>query len=382
VGLSLCLGKLEKKMILAFAPPDKCFLNNNIFNPCSTHNRDNIFGPFIQLKNAFSVNGININTIDKYKNENIDIIIAYNIPGNLKIILQCIRKNPSVGVIYIQTEPELICRLHNSKILASLPFDAVFTWNDNAIRVHQHFKKLNIIHPTIDPFKIPKVDFNNKKFCCMVAGNKMVNYINELYSERLNAIHFLSEITEGFDLFGVGWESSKDTAVAKVYRGKIANKTETMCAYKYAICFENVKDEQGLITEKLFDSFAAGAVPIYYGASNVGDYIPKDCYIHYRNFGTYEKLYKYLRQIDEKEYRKYLTSASEFIYSPAYKKFTSEEYVQCLVEQVKILAQSKRKRNFLLVKIQTILAIIINFPFLFANLRLTRRFIFESFCSW
>ena len=35
---------------------------------------------------------------------------------------------------------------------------------------------------------------------------------------------------------------------------------------------------KGYITEKIFDSFFAGVVPIYWGAENITDYVPKSLY--------------------------------------------------------------------------------------------------------
>ena len=47
-----------------------------------------------------------------------------------------------------------------------------------------------------------------------------------------------------------------------------------------------------------FDAFVAGNIPIYWGADDIEDYIPKNCFIDRRNFSNHEKLYKkYLQRI-------------------------------------------------------------------------------------
>ncbi|WP_226896450.1 glycosyltransferase family 10 domain-containing protein [Poseidonibacter ostreae] len=58
----------------------------------------------------------------------------------------------------------------------------------------------------------------------------------------------------------------------------------------------------GYITEKIFDSFFAGCVPVYLGADNITEHIPKECFIDKREFDTYEKLYKYLKNMSDEEY--------------------------------------------------------------------------------
>ena len=46
--------------------------------------------------------------------------------------------------------------------------------------------------------------------------------------------------------------------------------------YRFYICYENTEGVEDYITEKIFDCFAAGFVPIYWGASNIEKYIPKN----------------------------------------------------------------------------------------------------------
>jgi len=83
--------------------------------------------------------------------------------------------------------------------------------------------------------------------------------------------------------------------------------------YKFTLCFENTKGSRGYITEKIFDCFAAATVPIYYGAPNVGDYIPKECFIDFRNFRNYESLYTFLHEMTVIDYQSYLDAVKEFI---------------------------------------------------------------------
>lgn len=44
-----------------------------------------------------------------------------------------------------------------------------------------------------------------------------------------------------------------------------------------------MRGEKGYITEKIFDCFFPGVIPIYWGAENVTDYIPQDTFIDRRN---------------------------------------------------------------------------------------------------
>nr|WP_272916661.1 glycosyltransferase family 10 [Helicobacter saguini] len=48
----------------------------------------------------------------------------------------------------------------------------------------------------------------------------------------------------------------------------IKNKIEWLKDYKFNLCFEN-SSYPGYLTEKLFDAFAAGCVPIYWGDTSL-----------------------------------------------------------------------------------------------------------------
>mmetsp|Transcript_8215 Transcript_8215/g.23380 ORF Transcript_8215/g.23380 Transcript_8215/m.23380 type:complete len:261 (+) Transcript_8215:144-926(+) len=55
--------------------------------------------------------------------------------------------------------------------------------------------------------------------------------------------------------------------------GAQASKVATLRGYKFAFAFEN-HIEPSYVTEKVFDAFIGGAVPVYHGASNVGAFVP------------------------------------------------------------------------------------------------------------
>jgi hypothetical protein len=42
----------------------------------------------------------------------------------------------------------------------------------------------------------------------------------------------------------------------------VDSKKNTLEKYKFSICYENARDIPGYITEKIFDCFFAGCVPI------------------------------------------------------------------------------------------------------------------------
>jgi len=75
------------------------------------------------------------------------------------------------------------------------------------------------------------------------------------------------------------------------------DKKEELRNYKFALTFENSEDHS-YITEKIFDAFAAGNIPIYLGAPDIQTYVPhRESFVDYRQMGSPERLALYLDAI-------------------------------------------------------------------------------------
>ena len=82
----------------------------------------------------------------------------------------------------------------------------------------------------------------------------------------------------------------------------------------------------GYITEKLFDCFFVGTIPIYLGAPDIEQYVPEDCFIDMRDFNTYEALYEHLSNLCEADIASYREAAREYLSSERYQPFTKEAF--------------------------------------------------------
>jgi hypothetical protein len=229
-------------------------------------------------------------------------------------------------------------------------YDKIFTWNDALVDDKKYFK-LNI------PCNLERVSFaesdKREKLCALIAGNKYArrNPI-ELYSRRIEAIRwFEKHHPDDFDLYGIGWDSPLTTRkVAKAflygrpsyvfdrkfpsYRGPVGRKLEILRKYKFSICYENARDIPGYITEKIIDCFTAGCVPVYWGAPNIGDHVPTSAFVDFKNFKSYEELYRYLTGMPDREYRGYLESIEGFLNGAQARRFGIEAYVDQIAGRI------------------------------------------------
>jgi hypothetical protein len=198
-------------------------------------------------------------------------------------------------------------------------FSRVYTYNDNLVDNQRYFK---FYYPDLKPMLEAIPGFNEKKFCLMIS---------QTYTkERESMIRFFeNKPLEDFDYYGC-------TPIVQTarYRGRIPDraggcnplgeeKLLLIRDYRFAICFENSHID-GYLTEKIFSYFAGGCVPVYYGTPNIEKYIPKECFIDYRDFQTNEDLYQFLKAMPEETYNQYLANIRAYLKSESARVFTPQ----------------------------------------------------------
>lgn len=319
--------------------------SNTIFNLANANNRDACFYPYWFLRESFKKHAIELNTPD------INVGVA-SILFELHMDVQP-KVNLKLNYLLLWETPQILPLNKSSKHLNI--YNKIFTWND-ALVDGKRYIKLNI--PNKATF-IDVLGFEAKiNFCCLISSNKGVSLKDsrELYGKRVETIRwFEKNAPSDFDLYGIGWNmpAAKSGYLGKVlnkinaylypllntkpfpsYKGMVKSKNEVLSKYKYSICYENIADLPGYITEKIFDCFFAGCVPIYWGASNVSQYIPEACFIDRRNFTSHEALYSFLKSIDETTYTGYQTAIANFIHSDAAKPFYAEHFATTVVNTI------------------------------------------------
>ena len=204
----------------------------------------------------------------------------------------------------------------------------IFTWQDDLI---DNKKVFRFVYPSYrSEMTNDIVPFNEKRLCTLINADKSSSHPYELYSERRNTIRFFEELNcKDFDFYGRGWKGRY-----KNYRGSIPSgrKLDYLKRYRFCIAYENMKDIKGYVTEKIFDCFEVGCIPVYWGASNITDYIPKKCFIDRRDFKNIEDLYRYLKNMKEEKYNQYLQNIKTYMQSESPRLFTYESVLEAITE--------------------------------------------------
>lgn len=317
-------------------------LNNKIFDINDEKiNRDNFAYFYFVLKEYFRKKRIDLSTKDLNNPLSSDIILYMGL--NQEII-----KLDSYDKCYLLTleSPHVDSAMYD--VDKHSFFKKIFTWNDDMLDNKKYFK-VNYAYDI--PKTIPK-QFDDKKLCCVIAGNKSANHPDELYTKRVKFIRwFESNHIDEFDLYGTNWDQYRfgHSFFGKVlnkiklfrkknlfpsYQGKVDVKFDTMINYKFSICYENIKDQNGYITEKIFDSFFAGCVPIYWGAKNITTHIPKECFIDKREFDSFEDIYDFIKNMDKKTYLNYIDAIENFLNSSKSDQFRAEIFADTIVNEI------------------------------------------------
>jgi glycosyltransferase involved in cell wall biosynthesis len=320
--------KKQKKFLLAaWGYYEQQYYDNWIFHNAHTSIGDNLLKPMNELFKVASFNNIEIKSLDTIKNyEEIDAFIFLDFPDLAKATVK--KAFTMDKPRYLMAIESPIVRPQNWSKENQSHFKKIFTFLDDVIDNKKFFK---INYTTEFPSHNDTTLGNKNKFCAMIVGNKNIEHKLSLYKHRKEAIRwFENNHPEEFDLFGVGWDPNEYPS----YKGRVDSKIEILRNYRFSICYENVKDINGYITEKIFDCFKAGCVPIYWGARNISQFIPKDCFIDKRNFSDYESLYVYLKGISNERYLEYLNSIEAFFNSPSSYPFTTELFVKTVLEEI------------------------------------------------
>jgi hypothetical protein len=320
----------------------KFYANNRIFDLSDRiSNRDDCLYPFHLLKIELAKNGYDLATQDINRIEDSDLVLYNEMPRRLPA------KDKVDSSFLLLLESEFI-RKDNWDIRRHEFFSKIFTWHDGFIDENRYIK-------IGFPVKIPKeIDITAKKtkLIVMIAGNHRRRGKGELYTERVKAIRWFEDNhPEDFDLFGIGWDRRHfdgiwsrlnnieflRTVLYKPfpsYRGVVASKYPVLSNYFFCICYENVRTIVGYITEKILDCFFAGCVPVYWGAPNVTDHIPANTFISRAAFHSYEDLYRYLKNMTEEEYKKYLVNIRDFVKSEKIYPFSSEYFARTITQEI------------------------------------------------
>jgi alpha(1,3/1,4) fucosyltransferase len=291
---------------------------------------DNLVGSLVtNLKNECSFEILRINYFNPNNIKNADLVIVQRL--DLKIIPYLLYTKLMNRTIYLAYEPHNVLPLNRTEFMSKLStfFMRIYSMNDSLTKQYNISRLNTPMNVKIEDISIDTFDaYNSRDLLTQISSNKNNHSRNSLYNLRrkLN-VYFCNKIPETFKFYGRGWSSESGC-----YGGEVENKLEILKKYKFNICFENTNEIAGYVSEKIYDSFMGSCVPIYYGAPNIEDYIPKNCFIDYRDYKSNDELLAYLKSIDYKTYKTYLLNIRKFLSSKEYLRTNLDSLVNNILD--------------------------------------------------
>ena len=343
-------------------PPSHHFLQDRLFTEEKTRfSGDQLMAPYIYLREYLENQGIEAHTADLLPEQPGRELNLYVSLGTFRDYAMLARRSDVILSAFFAVE----CPIVEPSIYRKLGhaqdyFRRVFSWSDSESLLRFTGRPLLCQHyhwaQSFDQVHEEVCGRQDRKFLVMINANKLPRvYWRELYTERMRAVEFFSRYGE-IDLYGTGWDQPSIRvgrtrvpytltrlhrfalaqwqkafpdpllrAARRVYRGRAGSKADTLGGYTFALCFENMVIK-GWITEKIFDCFYAGTVPVYLGAPDIDAYIPQDCFIDMRDFSDYDALRCYLKSMSREQIDIYRENARKFLASDGFEPFTKRTY--------------------------------------------------------
>ncbi len=334
--------KSEKKLKICYIPYYGYETNNHAFDNKHKYRWTNV------LKDRLEAEGHSIATYDINTIEDSDFIISFDNTyfQNVRHFWNIWKARKLGRTLHIDYEPpSAMAKIHSDKGLKLLSkLFTVMTYNDNVVNGESILK--GVVGDFHEVEREYKRDFSKRKLICMITNDRTDKVINHwhsgLYIKRREAAeYFSSHASDSFDLYGSFWPDSYGS------KGPVARdkKFDVLSKYKFILSYDSITNQNGYISEKIFDAFNAKVIPIYWGADNVTDYIPKECFIDKRDFATYDELLAYISGMTVKEYDHRIQKIEEYLKSNIYKATFSSDAVADQI--IKFLNKKPRHINYI-----------------------------------
>lgn len=319
--------------------------DNSLFTPGAGESNGDFYLPYAKLRERFLSAGIELNTPDVNAGRLVEFELHIN----------CRRQNPSARA-YVHLYENPLIRPLNRDRAALARYAKWFAW-DGALRDDPRTV------PLLYPNRLETEGWNGPEqrplFCVLVASNKALAVVDprEQYQARVRILDWYERhAPRDFHLFGRGWElpAARPGRWGRVcnqlrkflarllpakspyatWRGPVEDKIELLRRARFCLAYENCRDLEGYVTEKLFDAFRAGCVPVYVGPKEIGELVPSDCFIDGRNYEAPAALDAFLRTIDDVAYLGYQERIRAFLLSSRAGPFSLDYFTETIVREI------------------------------------------------
>lgn len=144
-------------------------------------------------------------------------------------------------------------------------------------------------------------DALKRDFCSLVLSN--TSFRHPVYEQLFDSLNDYKPVASGGK-----WRNNTG--------GRVKDKLDFIRNYKFNLAIENT-DIDGYVTEKIFEPFVAGCVPIYWGNRSVKKEFGEGGYIHVQDFDTLDRAVEFVKKVDSDDelYLKMLAAGPQLPFS-------------------------------------------------------------------
>lgn len=148
------------------------------------------------------------------------------------------------------------------------------------------------MHPLMKKNRKPQ----KKKFCNFIYSNSYSN-IYEGVRVRMDFCKKLHEYKR-VDCAGSNLNNTDELKIIdEITKGRWDAKFDFMKDYKFSIIFEN-QSKEGYITEKIWHTYVAGSIPIYWGAPDIAKYFNPQSFINCHDYESFSQVIERVKEVD------------------------------------------------------------------------------------
>jgi hypothetical protein len=352
-------------------PPSHHFTNDRLFESNSVpFAGDQLMAPYTHLRDVLGRIGVVVHTADLMPPPGKGGPKLYVSIANLtRYRLVARRPDVTLSAFFATECPAMDPAMYRALPTANRYFRRTFSWSDADALEPYVGARLELKHyfwaQSFDRVHDQLWARTDRRLLVAMQGNKVPREKRlALDGERLGAFEHFAR-TGQLDLYGREWDQPPyrvarqdvpytlrvaerqarawwhrirpDRQLATIrtaWRGPAASKSQTLSGYRFALCFENMA-LRGWITEKIFDCFFAGTVPIYLGAPEIQDYVWPESFIDMRRFGSFTELGNYISAMPDADWNRYREAAREYLASPDFRRFSKEAFADLFLQIVR-----------------------------------------------
>jgi len=350
-------------------PPSASLGQDRFFGSSEGSHHSSLARCLTYVKSTFESQNVSVHTVDMLpQTASDDLCVVVSIGNHDTYPTLRHRRDVRLSAFLVVESPVVEPRIYRGLRQAKRHFKHIYSCIDGPSAAEFIGEPVDM-RPLRWPIDFESVDEplwsrSDRDFLVMINMNKIPRINNyELFRERMRAVEYFSR-TKEIDLYGVGWNAASMkmgrtwlpwtirrvgirvnnlvdkvrpdpllVAARTVYKGQLNTKWETLSRYTFSLCFENAQ-VKGWLTEKLFECLRVGTIPVYWGATDIEQLIPPECFVDMRQFSGYDDLRRFLRGLPPARISDYRQAGREFLASDRIEPFSKRRFATILAELI------------------------------------------------